>query len=93
MAELVVCSAGIRKFWVRIPFAIFIKQLSKQLFSNILSSVQTLKTSNLFNVDVSHLITCPKMARTITITLYGSPCYMAEQNTMQNDINTPGKGD
>ena len=30
------------------------------------------------------------MARTITITLYGSPCYMAEQNTMQNDINTPG---
>ena len=33
------------------------------------------------------------MARTITITLYGSPCYMAEQNTMQNDINTPGKGD
>ena len=38
-------------------------------------------------------MTCPKMARTITITLYGSPCYMAEQNTMQNDINTPGKGD
>ena len=98
MAELVVRSAGIRKFWVRIPFAIFIKKihlefLSKQLFSNILTSVQTLKTSNLFNVDVSHLITCPKMARTITITLYGSPCYMAEQNTMQNDINTPGKRD
>ena len=38
-------------------------------------------------------MTCPKMARTITITLYGIPCYMAEQNTMQNDINTPGKGD
>ncbi len=29
----------------------------------------------------------------ITITLYGSPCYMAEQNTMQNDITPPGKGD
>ena len=52
--------------------------LSKQLFSNILTGVQTLKTSNLFNVDVSHLMTCPKMARIITITLYGSPCYMAE---------------
>ena len=57
MAELVVRSAGIRKFWVRIPFAIFIKKnhlefLSKQLFSNIVTSVQTLKTSNLFNVDV-----------------------------------------
>ena len=23
----------------------------------------------------------------------GSPCYIAKQNTMQNDINTPGKGD
>ena len=76
MAELVVRSAGIRKFWVRIPFAIFIKKNSliiKQLFSNILTSVQTLKTSNLFDVDVSHLMTCPKMARIITITLYGSP--------------------
>ena len=47
--------------------------LSKQLFSDILTSVLTLKTSNLFNVDVSHLMTYPKMSRTITITLYGSP--------------------
>ena len=69
------------------------KSLSKQLFSDILTSVLTLKTSNLFNVDVSHLMTYPKMSRTITITLYGSPCYLAEQNTMQNDINTPGKRD
>ena len=59
----------------------------------VCTSVLTLQTSNLFNVDVSHLMTRPKMARTITITLYGSPCYMTEQNTRQNDINTPGKGD
>ena len=32
VAELVVRSAGIRKFWVRIPFAIFIK---KKFTSNL----------------------------------------------------------
>ena len=68
-------SNPIRHFYKK---KIHLSFLSKQLFSNILTGVQTLKTSNLLNVDVSHLMTCPKMARIITITLYGSPCYMAE---------------